>query len=122
VSFTIIEKQQSQLEDLKQVVSELKERVRLDTKNSSKPPSSDFKKKKKPKERVKRSSGRSKGGQPGRKGTTGRSFSPDTVTAVVSCKLGQEVCECGGRIHRKETTRHQVIDIPAVNPVEVSRV
>jgi len=118
ISFDIIQKQQSQIEELKREVASLKELVNLNSRNSSKPPSSDSGRK--PKERSKRSSGKSRGGQVGHKGKTRRSFSQDKITEVVDCKLEQQECTCGGKIYLKEVTRHHVIDIPVEIPVEVT--
>lgn len=93
LSFDIIQTQQNQIEELKREVARLKELVNLNSRNSSKPPSSDVgKRPKKPKERVRRSSGKSRGGQIGHKGKTRRSFSGDRITEVVECKLDLQEC------------------------------
>jgi len=111
------------VEALERRMGELEERVRVlegrlakDSKNSSKPPSSDGLKK----ARVvsnRESSGRRPGGQPGRNGTTLKmSNTPD-----VTIEVPHDCCSrCGGLVvdaEISEIERRQVVDLPPIESV-----
>jgi transposase len=96
-------------------VAALEARLGMDSRNSSKPPSSD------PPNvaaRPKRGpSGRRRGGQPGHKGTTRALLPPERVHAIIELK--PEECErCGRALSGDDPKpkRRQVIDVPPVEP------
>jgi transposase len=101
-----------QLAQLREQVALLQERVKLDSRNSSKPPSSDG-----PgcgNRAQRRASERKRGAQKGHPGSF-RALLPDTeVDASHDCAPAP-VCECGGAVAvNGEPLRHQVFDIPPV--------
>ncbi len=105
----------AQVAELLARVAELEARLGMNSRNSSKPPSSDppnvaARPKRKP-------SGRKRGGQPGHKGTTRSLLPPDKVDRVVDLK--PEKCDRCGRAltgNDPKPTRRQVIDVPPVKP------
>jgi len=96
-------------------IERLEEQVRTSSRNSSKPPSSD------PPtvNREPRSpTGRKPGGQPGHKRHQRELFPPEKVRSVTDCRPER----CGGCQHRlrgrdPEPYRHQVADLPKIEPV-----
>jgi transposase len=96
-------------------IAALEARLGMNSRNSSKPPSSDppnvaARPKRKP-------SGRKRGGQPGHKGTTRSLLPPEKVTRIVD--LRPEKCDrCGKALtgHDPKPKRRQVIDVPPVKP------
>ena len=99
--------------ELEAIVRELLGRLGLDSRNSSKPPSSD------PPGTPSgptggKPSGRKRGGQPGHRGKTRRRFRPEEID--VSTELSVQRCPCcGGEVgqgERPEPSRHQVVGIP----------
>lgn len=97
---------------LREQVQVLREQVAKDSRNSSKPPSSDGLSKPKPKS-LRQSSGRRTGGQPGHQGHTLRMVeNPDhTVRHALVCCSG-----CGRSLEKQEperVERRQVFDLPA---------
>lgn len=99
-------------EELARQVEELRERVGLNSGNSSKPPSSDGPKKKK------KGSGRSlkkrkKSGRKGRQGSARKLLPEEEVTKFVECVPTSCGC-CGGMLHGSdvEPQRHQVVELP----------
>jgi transposase len=108
-TIALLEQQVSELPDLRKQVAELEARLNMNSRNSSKPPSSDeFSK---PKSRRKKS-GRPSGGQKGHPGNTLRMVdAPDHIVVhrVDSCS------SCGGPLERIETEdyeKRQVFDLP----------
>lgn len=103
---------------LRQRVAELEHQLHRDSHNSSKPPSSDGIRHRKPKPRRKRS-GRKPGAQPGHAGTTLALV--DTPDRVIEHRVTQ--CEHCARdlqaVAPLEVQRRQVVDIPD-RPVEVT--
>lgn len=90
----------------------LKERLGLNSKNSSLPPSSDGQRKKK--KLKNRSSGRSSGGQPGHAGYFRALLDTPEVDEIVHCELPKH-CFCGGEICAgEEVQRHQVYELPEI--------
>src|ERR1044071_5024989 len=80
---------------LQQHIAALEERLKLDSRNSSKPPSSDGPGRgKRAKRRV---SGRRRGGQPGHRGTFRALLPEGEVDHVVECPTAT-VCDCGGAV------------------------
>jgi transposase len=88
----------------------LQERVNLNSRNSSKPPSSDG-----PgggNRASRRASQRKRGAQPGHKGHSRALLDEAEVDSVVDCKP-EPVCECGGAVQvADEPQRHQVFEVP----------
>lgn len=94
--------------ELRAEITELKEKLRINSKNSSLPPSKDLHK---PKSKKKTSS-RKQGGQPGRKGTF-RSLLPETaLDEIIDCSLPASCALCESPIILKKIKRHQVYELP----------
>ena len=96
-------------------LAEIEARLGMNSRNSSKPPSSDppnvaARPKRKP-------SGRKRGGQPGHKGTTRSLLSPDKVDRVVDLKP-PSCGKCGAPLRGDDQrpTRRQVINVPPIKP------
>jgi len=88
----------------------LEERVKLDSSNSSKPPSSDGPGKLNRAQR--RASSRKRGAQPGHKGHSRAILDVTEVDRVVDCRP-EAVCECGGPVElTDQPQRHQVFEVP----------
>lgn len=106
------------LDVLRREVDALKARLAQDSSNSHRPPSSDL-----PgaKPRVKKkSTGRKRGGQPGRKGKARALLPLDQVTDVVPCKPSHcSACGLDLRGDDPSPERHQVTEIPKVVPAVV---
>lgn len=96
---------------LDKTIEDLIERLNLNSDNSSKPPSTSFKKKNKLKDKVR--SGKNRGGQPGHKGTYRELLPPEKVDQFITC-LPAEHCDCGGAIevNKSKFQKHQVYEIP----------
>lgn len=94
---------------LDQIISDLTERLNLNSNNSSKPPSSNFRQNPK----TNKKSGKNRGAQLGHKGKHRELLPPEKVDKFVVC-LPVENCECGGKIQLNNTKfhRHQVYEIP----------
>jgi len=111
-------------EELKKRIQELERLVGMNSKNSSKPPSSDFGPNKSPKELTKKK-GRSKkqGAQKGHKPNLRQLLPPEAVTKTIN--LLPEQCTCGCT-HLKESDesplRFQTIDIPPIKPTVIQYV
>jgi transposase len=98
--------------ELQQQIAWLQERVKLDSKTSSKPPSSDGPGSGNRAQR--RASGRKRGAQKGHPGSFRALLEEEQVDQVVDCPP-PEVCECGGAVQVDgEPMRHQVFDAPVV--------
>ena len=100
---------------LREQMGVLQERLKLDSRNSSKPPSSDG-----PRgggnRAQRRASARSRGAQKGHKGTFRALVEESQVDRIVDC-APPAVCECGAAVHvLGKPLRHQVFDVPAVQP------
>ena len=91
----------------------LQERLKLDSKNSSKPPSSDGPSSGNREQR--RASERKRGAQKGHKGSYRALLDESQVDNVFDCKP-VEVCDCGAAVQvlPDEPVRHQVFDVPPV--------
>ena len=112
----VIEQLGQELAQLREQVSALLDK-KLNSRNSSKPPSSDG-----PdsggNRAQRRASGRARGAQPGHKGTYRTLLAESEVDAVHDCPP-PEVCECGGPVAAGRPMRHQVFDVPAQVEAEV---
>ena len=97
--------------ELMQRVRLLEERVNLNSRNSSKPPSSDGPGSGNRAQR--RASQRKRGAQPGHKGHSRAMLDEAEVDSIVDCKP-EPVCECGApvAVDADEPRRHQVFDVP----------
>jgi transposase len=97
-------------------VEELEEKLRTDSSNSSKPPSSDppWKDKQKNRERNRRKRQRQRGGQPGHEGKTRELLPPEEIDHVVECVPGPDCKDCGGPVDCDEepSERQQKFEIP----------
>ena len=88
----------------------LEERIRLDSSNSSKPPSSDGPGR--PNRAQRRASQRKRGAQPGHKGHSRAMPDEGEVGRLVDCKPAP-VCECGDQVEvADQPRRHQVFEVP----------
>jgi transposase len=96
---------------LKKENAELKERLNLNSNNSSKPPSTDTRKKKN--KNLHKGSGRSAGGQPGHKGIFRKLIPLEQVDRVISCPPPEHCHDCKTSLKPLDgVIRHQVFDIP----------
>lgn len=100
-----------QFEKLRLENQSLKERLDSHSGNSSKPPSTDFKKKKEKRP----PSSRTSGAQPGHRGHFRKMLPSSEVDSVVYCQLPKH-CECGGvfAIKPGKCQRHQVYELPEI--------
>ena len=106
---------EAKLEAALKRIEELEEQLGSSSRNSSKPPSSDppaVTRDKKP------PTGRKPGGQPGHKRHQRELFTPDKLRSITDCKPER----CGHCQHRlrgedPEPVRHQVADLPKVEPL-----
>src|SRR5436190_23527348 len=106
----------SMLGELSKRIEELEERLRTNSKNSSKPPSSDRNGGKKEGKRKKGKDKRKAGGQPGHEGKGRELLPPEETDHIEMCY--PERCECGGHVERGGVYhRHQVYELPEVKPV-----
>lgn len=110
---TLIEELRGQVTDLRAEVAELRGRLGQNSRNSSKPPSSDGYEKPAPKS-LRRPSGRKPGGQPGHPGHHLKQVEhPDEVIRHVPQRCGA----CGGDLQKADVVAEearQVFDLPSV--------
>lgn len=99
---------------LEALVVELRARLGENSRNSSKPPSSDRGDARRARRR-KKPSRRSRGGQPGHPKATRPMLPPDKVTEVLPSRCRE--CQAALRGRDAEPRRHQLIDLPPVKPV-----
>lgn len=105
------------IREMKQRLQVLEEQVKLNSRTSSKPPSSDGPgrgaRPSKPK------SGRSVGAQPGHKGSFRAMLPSDAVDQQVVCRPEPQCPQCSGEvvIDNDKAIQHQVFDLPPVKPV-----
>jgi len=113
-----IEQLKKENEELKQRIRELERLVGMNSKNSSKPPSSDFGPNTNPKERNKKKGRKKKqGAQKGHEPHLRELLPPEAVTKTVN--LFPEHCTCGCRDLKacdEAPLRFQTIDIPPIKP------
>ena len=102
---------------LEATVQRLLERLRMDSQNSSQPPSSDRPATRSPRRRH-TPSGRKPGGQPGHQGQTRALVPLEDVEAVLPVKP-THCARCQHPLHGEDgqPQRHQVIELPPVKPV-----
>jgi transposase len=96
-------------------IADLEARLKRDSSNSSKPPSSEplHVKRQPPRPR----SGRRPGGQPGHKRHARQLVPPERLAGLVECRP-DGCCRCGFRLHGDdpEPVRHQVAEVPEIRP------
>lgn len=107
----------AKIEEQAAEIDELKRRLRENSSNSNRPPSSDT-----PADRATRDrpppSGRRPGGQPGHKGKRRELLPAERVTRTRDC-FPTSCRRCGDRLERiadAGALRHQVIDLPEIKP------
>ena len=113
----LAEAQAEELVKLRVLVSELQDKLRVNSGNSSVPPSQN-RPGAKPKARKKKKGGRKRGAQKGHKGHHRELLPADEVDNIVHCEL--LMCAiCGGPIIKddRKPVRQQQFDIPEVKPV-----
>jgi transposase len=99
-------------DDLRSLVAVLQERLKLDSTNSSKPPSSDGPGRGNRAQR--RASERARGAQKGHKGSFRALLDESKVDQIIDC-VPPDVCECGAAVLAEIVPlRHQVFDVPPV--------
>jgi len=102
----------AQVDGLQALVAVLQERLKLDSTNSSKPPSSDGPGRGNRAQR--RASERARGAQKGHKGSFRALLDESEVDQIIDC-APPSVCECGAPVlAEREPLRHQVFDVPPV--------
>ena len=106
-----------QLAQIQEQLDELKDRAGLNSRNSSKPPSSDGPQVGK---RARSGTGRKRGGQVGHPGAYRALVEAEQLTEVVEVHP-ESRCECGAQVvELQEPRRHQVFDLPERVQAEVS--
>ena len=115
VRLTAFEALEARLQALQEQVRTLEERLHQNSRNSSQPPSSDLpqsQRRKRPR------SGRRRGGQPGHRGQTRTLIPGEEVHEVVPIKP-EQCAGCHAPLWGADPTpfRHQVIEIPPIEPV-----
>lgn len=109
----VIEAQQITIEEQRKEIEDLKEKLNINSDNSSNPPSSTHFKPNKKKKKGKRN----RGGQPGHPGVT-RNLLPENEVDRIGQHLPPEHCPCGGKVQVTDRyRRHQVHDLPPIKIV-----
>lgn len=110
----IIEEQARIIEEQTRRIELLEEKLRTNSRNSSKPPSSDQHKGKPARPHGK--GARKAGGQPGHAGKARELLTEEHITRFHDCRP-ESHCACGGRVAVNGLVwRHQVIDVPEILP------
>ena len=115
---TVIRESWDLMQEMRQRLQALEEQVKLNSRTSSKPPSSDG-----PGGRgsrpAKPKSGRKVGGQPGHKGSFRAMLPSDQVDQQVLCRPAPQCALCKGEVvvDEDKAIRHQVFDLPPITPV-----
>jgi len=101
------------IEKLTSTVDELQRQLKLNSRTSSKPPSSD--RERRPAKKKKKT-GRARGAQKGHKGSTRVLLEPDEV---INCEPIDAHCSCGGSwVERESFKRLQITDLPQIKPTK----
>ncbi|UYC24007.1 MULTISPECIES: DUF6444 domain-containing protein [Wolbachia] len=98
----------AEIENLRKEVIELQDKLGLNSKNSSLPPSQDVYRKK-----TKKKSNRNPGGQPGHEAHKRELMEADEI---VKCAI-DSICVCGGQVILEEDTIHQKVELPEIKPI-----
>jgi len=117
---TLIDDLVAEVAALQNQVRDLQARLRQDSTNSSRPPSSDGPLKKARRPRRRGASPRRPGGQPGHEPAARDWLPPEELTDIIVCK--PEVCRhCHGPLHGSDELPlcHQVTEVPALPRPEV---
>ncbi len=98
-------------------IAGVEEKLKTNSSNSSKAPSSDVFKKKKPKNKY-HGPGKNKKLKPGHPGKGRKLLPVEEVNATVVC-LPKSTCECGGSIKANlaKVKRHQPFELPKIKPI-----
>ena len=108
----VIQAQALQIGQLLEQMAAIQERLKLDSRNSSKPPSSDGPDR--PNRAQRRTSERKRGAQKGHPGSYRALLDESALNGVHDC-LPQPRCECGSTVVAQgKPVPHQVFDIPPV--------
>lgn len=108
----VIAAQALQIAQLREQMALLQERLKLDSRTSSKPPSSDGPAGGNRAQR--RASVRKRGAQQGHKGHFRATLEESQVDSIVHCPP-PSVCDCGAPVHADgKPVRHQVFDVPVI--------
>ena len=104
-------------------ITNLEEKLNTNSTNSSKAPSSDLFKAKKPKKKYHdpgKNNAPKQGAQPGHKGKGRKLLPPEEVSDTVVC-LPKPICECGGHIkaNPEKIKRHQQFELPKIKPIVI---
>ena len=113
-----IKQSEKRLADLEAKQQELLEKINRSSKNSSSPPSLDPSNAEKDQEKKK--PGKKRGGQPGHKGHSRFLYSQEECSNVLDHH--PETCSCCGEKLNGEDAfpyRHQIVEIPPINPIIV---
>jgi hypothetical protein len=113
-----IKELEQRLADLEAQQQELLEKINRTSKNSSSPPSSDPLNA--PKKQKKKKSSLKRGGQPGHKGHSRFLYDTSECDRVIDHQ--REICKCcGEKLVGVDSNpyRHQVVEIPPINPIIV---
>lgn len=111
----LIQQQDATLQQLLTRLAELEERLKLDSRTSSKPPSSDGPGAGK---RQRSASANPRGAQPGHKGSYRVPLPTAQLDRIVDCPPSL-ACDCGGVVivDGRKTRHHQVFDLPPIQPI-----
>ena len=114
----VVKAQSAEIETLRAQVEQLNERAGSSSRNSSRPPSTDSdasRRKRKPR----KSSGRSRGGQPGHPKHERALHDEQNLSAPPQSFFPPGECGCGGvvEVESAPACRHQVFDLPIVDPL-----
>ena len=112
----LVESLKGRIAELERRVGDLEARLKLNSTNSSKPPSSDpigFKRKPPPPP-----SGRKRGGQPGHQRAQRRLVPPEKVRSITECRPA-DCRRCGYLLRGDDPTPlvHQVAELPKIEPL-----
>lgn len=102
------------VDELEAEVADLKDKLAVNSRTSSKPPSSDGPDVSRESNSKKKRSGRNRGGQPGHKGHRRDTVDESEVDTIIRTQPEGPCPSCGGEleVHDKPRARHQVFDIP----------
>lgn len=114
--WALVQAQQETIDAQGKRIAELEEQIKLNSTNSSKPPSSDGPGSKGPGRRHKKPSAKKRGAQPGHPGHHRRLAPEGDLSRIVDCPP-PPACACGGPIRASDRPwRHQVFELPKIVP------
>ncbi len=112
----LVERMRQHIKEVEEIQQELEEKVNRTSKNSSSPPSVDPLNT--PKQEKKRKSGLKRGGQPGHKGNGRDLYDSSECDRIIDHH--PQTCKCCGKGligQDSNPYRHQVVEIPPINPI-----